>query len=527
MTSTVESSLSNEATAIVLYRAVTSLENVGKPVQSARVAKLLNDALAKDTGLLSLGLGLQLASKLSRTDQAPFVKRISEIIAQADEIDGRLLQYEGGLGVTASIFKGIFDLSTAANSKETGLSSTQVIKFVNYFLSRLTVQTAKNGAELLQILQLLASNKYHVPVVVSLYGSNVLNENNQNLVVKVTNTLGASLAPREFRVSAKLNDLSEVYKFGQVQGDSTLFALDLLNQPKRLPAGRYTLKVTVEPTKVDRLLVISGDAAFNVLIQSKVGLDSIEIGAGEKDQLAIRHEPVEYPAGRTGSLELDGSQKLSIKFCVRDLAQSKDLTVQQALVYLVHSQTNRETVFIADQDRISKVYHKEVNLAYRGKEFGYQSGDYLLKLVVGDSLLQEPISWTLGKLNIQFNQDTPEPEVAWTQRYEAKPEIVHQFRQPEKRPPVLVSSVFTLAVLAPVLVLLASWYLVGFNLSRFRFSLSALLFHGSLLLIFALYTQFFLRLNMFTTLKCLSGVLVTLFLSGYYLLRGLASSSAK
>lgn len=521
-----EPSLGGEATVAVLFKAVTSLENAGKPVQSAKVAKLLNDALAKDAGLLSQGLALQLASKLSRADQAPFVRRVPEIIAQADELDGRLLQYEGGLGVTASIFKGILDLSAAANSKETGLSSLQVIKFVNYFVSRLTVQTAKNGAELLQILQLLSSNKYHVPVVVSLYGSNVVNENNPNLVVKVTNALGASLA-REFRVSAKLNNLSDVYEFGQVQGDSTLYALDLLNQPKRLPAGRYTLKVTVEPAKVDRLLVLSSDAAFSVLIQSKANLDSVEIGVGEKDQLAIRHEPVEYPVGLKSGLELDGNQKLSIKFCVRDLAQSKDLTVQQALVYFVHSETNQQAVFIADLDRISKVYHKEVNLPYRGKEFGYQSGDYLLKLVVGDLLLQEPISWTLGKLNIQFNQDAPEAELSWSQRYEMKPEIVHQFREPEKRPPVLVSQAFTVAVLAPVLVLLVSWYLIGFNLSRFRFSLSALLFHGSLILIFALYTLFFIRLNMFTTLRCLSGVLAVAFLSGFYLLRGLASSSAK
>ena len=117
--------------------------------------------------------------------------------------------------------------------------------------------------------------------------------------------------------------------------------------------------------------------------------------------------------------------------------------------------------------------------------------------------------------------------LSWSQRYEMKPEIVHRFREPEKRPPVLVSFAFTAAVLAPVPILLLSWYLIGLNLSRFRFSLSALLFHGSLGLIFALYTLFYIRLNMFVTMKCLSGVLVIAFLSGYYLLRGLASSPAK
>ena len=496
------------------------MTNAGKPIQSAKIAKLTNDALAKEDSFLSTGLSLQIASKLARVDQTAFLNRIPAVIKHADEIDEKYLQYEGGLGSTVSIIKGILDLSAIANKETTGLNSLEITKFVNYFLSRLTVQTPKNGAELMEILKLLSANRYHQPVVIALYGSSIINEQNSNIVIKLTNTLGGSLA-KEFKITGKLNGLSSVFKFSQVQGDSTLYAIDLADQQSKLPAGYYDLKLTVEPVKADKQLVINA-AEFKIIKQSKVQLDSIEIGVGEKDQIAIKYESIEYPSSLSNVLECDYTQKISIKFCVRDQIQSKDISVQQATIYFVNEKSNEEIIFIADQDRISKVYNKDINLAYRGKEFSYESGNYLVKLVVGDSLIEQAISWQLGKLNIQFNQDAS-IESSWLERYLAKPEIVHQFRQPEKRPPTLVSHAFTLLCLSPILILLVCWFALGINLAKFTFSLSAILFHGSLLLVFALYTLFFIRLNMFTTCKCLSGVLATLFLSGHYLLKRLAS----
>lgn len=511
-----------------LFKVVSCLENAGKPIQSAKIAKLLNDAQTKDESFLSIGLSLQLAaSKLTRGEQTAFLNRIPGILAKADEIDGRYLQFEGGLGVTQSIVKGIFDLTTAANKETTGLTSSDVSKFVNYFLSRLTVQTAKGAAELLQILKLLSDNKHHIPVVIALDGSNVVNEQNTNIVVRLTDTIGQTLG-REFRVTGKLNDLSDILKFSPVQGErSTRYVVDLEQQTKKLPAGTYNLQITVEPVKkVDKLLVINAFESTIVIQSSNVQLDSVEIGVGEKDQLAIKHESVEYPVSLKKKLECDNSQKISIKFCVRDLAQTKDLTVQQALIYFVNEKTRDEIVFVADQDRISKVYNKDINLAYRGKEFNYLNGDYSIRLVVGDLALQRSISWTVAEVNLQFDNHDPIIETSWLNRYKERPEIVHQFRQAEPRPPTSVSHAFTLLCLSPVLVLIACWSKIGLNLSKFPFTLSAVLFHGSLLLIFVLYTLFFIRLNMFTTIKCLSGVLFTAFLSGYFLLKHLASKSS-
>lgn len=51
------------------------------------------------------------------------------------------------------------------------------------------------------------------------------------------------------------------------------------------------------------------------------------------------------------------------------------------------------------------------------------------------------------------------------------------FREPEKRPPVFVSNLFTGLCVSPVLLLLILWIKLDVNVARFPFSLSAIVFH--------------------------------------------------
>lgn len=54
------------------------------------------------------------------------------------------------------------------------------------------------------------------------------------------------------------------------------------------------------------------------------------------------------------------------------------------------------------------------------------------------------------------------------------------FREPEKRPPVFVSNLFTGLCLAPVILLFILWAKLGINISNFPLSLSAIGFHVGL-----------------------------------------------
>ena len=95
-----------------------------------------------------------------------------------------------------------------------------------------------------------------------------------------------------------------------------------------------------------------------------------------------------------------------------------------------------------------------------------------------------------------------------------KPEIRHLFREPEKRPPQIVSTAFTGLCLVPIGLMLVVWMKLGVNISNFPVSPTAIGFHLGLGSIFFLYLQFWLHLDMFSTIKYLIMVGVVTFLCG-------------
>ena len=92
------------------------------------------------------------------------------------------------------------------------------------------------------------------------------------------------------------------------------------------------------------------------------------------------------------------------------------------------------------------------------------------------------------------------------------------FREPEKRPPALVSTAFTVLCVVPFVGLILAWMKLGANISHFPFGLSSIVFHLGLGSIFVLYFCFWLQLNMFTSLKYLIMIGVVTFLCGNSLL---------
>lgn len=104
-----------------------------------------------------------------------------------------------------------------------------------------------------------------------------------------------------------------------------------------------------------------------------------------------------------------------------------------------------------------------------------------------------------------------------------KPEIIHQFREADKRPSRIVSDVFTALCAAPLLVLFVLWSRIGINVSNFPASLSALGFHLGFGSILGLFGIFWYQLNMFETLRLLIPLGILTFFFGNRLLRLIAS----
>jgi len=100
----------------------------------------------------------------------------------------------------------------------------------------------------------------------------------------------------------------------------------------------------------------------------------------------------------------------------------------------------------------------------------------------------------------------------------------HMFREPEKRPARFVSDLFSILAAIPLLVLLIMWARLRVNVSNFSFSLWTFAYHLGLAGTFTLFGLFWLRLNMFETIRYLVGIGAVTFISGNKLLSSISRS---
>ncbi len=127
--------LKSQASVADLHHGVLSQLNLGQKVDSAAVLKALTEALKKDDSIGSLGLAFNLAAHLGKTEGAAVFDRIEDAIVQADEINGKFLQFEGGLSVSSQVISGAYALAQTLG-KAPPISKLQSVKLANYFISR-------------------------------------------------------------------------------------------------------------------------------------------------------------------------------------------------------------------------------------------------------------------------------------------------------------------------------------------------------------------------------------------------------
>lgn len=449
------------------------------------------------------------------THAAPLAKWIEGTIAQADEVDGKLLQFEGGLSITALIINGVLKLASTTRSSAP-LNDEQTAKFVAYFLSRRSVQQPKGASILLEVLTTIAADRKLAPICIQHVGNGQLSPESPVITVKVLDILGKPLSPLVSSVSATISSKSDnsvlVSKANLVarNSDKTIFSLDLT--PLKPSRGAYVIDIVADSHK----------QTLQAKVLGKVKVSSLEIGVGESDSTsAVKKQTVSYPNKIGGVLAADHQQKILLKTLLIDEATNQPINVHQAFVLLENKETKDEIIFVAEQDT-SKAYKFDLDVGARSADFGHRSGDYRLELIVGDASISNSFRWYITDLELRFLHE-PVARVDKNSTRAPRPEIIHQFRQPEKRPPRMVSDVFTALCIAPLLVLFVLWAKIGVNMSNFPLSLSSIGFHfgfGSILSLFAI---FWLKLNMFETLRLLVPVAIVTFFFGNRLLRSIAA----
>lgn len=86
---------SDQSTTANIRFALEALHVIGESVPGpSKVAQLLQAQLKQDDSLQSLGHALHAASLLGSAGQFA-LQRVEDVIVQADEVDGQLLQWEG------------------------------------------------------------------------------------------------------------------------------------------------------------------------------------------------------------------------------------------------------------------------------------------------------------------------------------------------------------------------------------------------------------------------------------------------
>jgi len=505
------------STSASIFFAVKTLKSTGGKPDKA-VAKSLASAIKKDDSLLSLGLAFHVASLLDG-DMSTVFDRVEDAMVQADEVDGKMLQFEGGLSVTSIILTGAAKLASKAK-KPLPLTGEQAVKFSNYLLSRKSVQQPKGGLHLLEGIESLTGDAQFTPVSISLVSSVSVDAGNPNVVFSVTDLKGASLGDLKLTLDSatRSQDDSVLATKKALTKSGSNYELDMMAL-KPAP-GFYDLVLSAAPAKANSKFVGNTDVKLSVKVLFEQSVQNVELKVLDSDQsTAGQSQAVAFPSKVPSKVKVHHKEKIQLTFNVEDATGSKFL-VHQAFVKIAHSKSAAEIVYVAEADN-SKLYKFELDLAEDAAEFS-ASGDYSLTLILGDAVVSNPISWVVADLEISLPDGGQKKEQGI---YQPKPEITHLFREPEARPPQFVSSLFTLLCLSPFLLLLLLWAKLGANIGNFSPSLSSLGFHLGLGAIFGLYLMFWLEFNMFETVRYLVLIGIVTFLCGNSLLANIAKKN--
>lgn len=478
-----------------------------------KLATNLQSILKKDDSLASMGYGFNIASELG--ELGTFIhEKVEDVLAQADEVDGKMLQFDGGLSVTSLIINGI--LKIPSSSKSSKVDKVQATKFASYFLSRRSVTTPKGASYLLESLKMIMEQKNISPIAIQLTENGVVSSQNPNLKVSISSLFGETLSEKPGSVKVLLFSPKDKLKAVLEElatpsaNDQKIYSLNLKN--RKIPKGLYIVDVQAGAFK---------QSGLSAKVLGEVKLDNVDVSISEAESQSPSKQ---YTLSKDKELAelntLDHQQKIVLRFDLLDSQTNSVTDVHQCFIRFT-DKSGAEIVFVAEQD-MAKAYKFELDVGARATDFGGRSGVYSIDVVVGDSSISNSFIRRIGNVNFKFTYDSRKDPVDST-KYKAKSEIHHLFREPEKRPPKFVSDLFTVLCFLPLVILFAMWLKIGLRLSNFYFSLSSIGFHTGLGLIFSLFLCFWLKLNMFQTIKYLIPLATFTFLTGNRVLRHIAN----
>ncbi|XP_029007288.1 dolichyl-diphosphooligosaccharide--protein glycosyltransferase subunit 2 isoform X2 [Betta splendens] len=502
--------VSEDSSMALIHRAVSTFSSLGLPLASQEVVSALTARINKEDNVMAITLALQTAARLSKqAELGGILEEIEDLTARLDDLGGIYLQFEEGLEATALFVTAAYSLSDHVDM-EPPLKEDQVIQLVNSIFSKKSWDSLAEAFSVASAAAALSNNRFHVPVIVSVQGPATVSHSQPTLQLLVTDVMSQPLATVNVLVESAYSASSKSVILNEAPFtlNDGIFELNFMSTH---PASGY-YQFTVAVTGDSRL--VASHVELKVKVSTEVAVTHMDLSVVDKDQsIGTKTTRVDYPSKAKSPFIADSHQNFAMSFQLVDVNTGVELTPHQTFVRLHNQKTGQEVVFVAEPDS-KNLYKFELDTAERKFEFDSISGTYSLYLIVGDATLENPILWNVADVMLKFLDEEAPATIQPKTLYVPKPEIKHLFREPEKKPPTVVSNAFTALILSPFLLLLILWFKLGANISNFSFSPSTILFHLGHAAMLGLMYVYWTHLNMFQTIKYLAIIGGVTFLAG-------------
>ncbi|KAE9460641.1 hypothetical protein C3L33_07396, partial [Rhododendron williamsianum] len=447
-------------------------------------------------------------------------------------------EYQGPLSVTSLVVRGLTAVASAT-SGSINLPGDKILGLGIFFLAIGIPDSAKGFYSQIEALACLESNRVSIPLILSLPATVLSLTRKDQLKVRVTTVLGSKAPPLSVKLKQAFKSGSKdasIIESQELKFDSENDAHLLDAVLKSVDVGKYhfVFEIVLHDSENKNIYATGGRTKVPIYVTGVIKVDNGEISVLDSDLGSVEtQKKLDLPGETALSLSANHLQKLRLSFQLTT-PFGNPFQPHQAFLKLRH-ETQVEHIFVLGNS--GKQF--EILLDFLGlvDKFFYLSGRYDIQLTVGDAVMENSYLLELGNIDL----DLPEPPekasgappqpVDLYLRYGPKAEITHIFRSPEKRPPPELSLAFFALVLLPILGFVVGLLRLGVNLKNFPTATVsatfAILFHLGIAAVLLLYVLFWVKLDLFTTLKALSFLGIFLMFVGHRALSHLASASAK
>ncbi|OIT31333.1 PREDICTED: dolichyl-diphosphooligosaccharide--protein glycosyltransferase subunit 2-like [Nicotiana attenuata] len=509
------------------------------PESSTFAAGIALESLAGVISLASSEIDRSLIS-LVKNDISKLLDGVEKYDDGAYYFDEKLVDahgYQSPLSASSAVVRGITAFAIASD-EDLNLPGDKILGLARFFLG---VGIPGNAEDLFYQLDALASlenNRVSIPLILSLPTAVLSLTRKDQLKVNVNTVLGSAAPSLSVKLkqifSSGSKDASIIDQDLKFDPENAVHFLDVL--PENIDAGSYifTFEIVLQNPEDKKIYATGGRTKVPIYVTGFVKVDHAEVAVHDSDLGNVEtQKSLDLAGANTISLSANHLQKLRLSFQLTS-PLGNAFKPHQAFLKLRH-ESKVEHIFVVGNS--GKKF--EIILDFLGlvEKFFYLSGRYDIQLTVGDAVMENSFFQHLGSIEL----DLPEPPekaarpppqaVDASSRFGPKAEISHIFRAPEKRPPKELSLTFLALVLLPFVGFLVGLLRLQVNLKNFPKASApatfAILFHLGIAAVLSLYLLFWLKLNLFTTLKALGFLGIFLMFVGHRTLAYLASSSAK